>query len=168
MKVVLSWPECEQAATAGVKRRLLAMHDGRAGRRGFSTADGWASDIEAAAAELAVARATLGYWHAWARRPEDVPADVGARVEVRWRSRPEWDLVAHRGDKQGHYLVLVTGAIPEFDIVGWIAVEDAKADRYFGDPHGTGNRSEWWVPQADLNRDLDELVDAVSRAGAMR
>jgi len=156
LQVVLKPVQVEQAAYAGIKRRLLALYDGRPAYHGFKEADAWGSDIESAAAELAVA-VTLGlYWTPWARRPGEVPADVGRNVQVRRRSQPDWDLLAQPSDPPGHYLVLVTGAIPAFDLRGWIPVNDALDPRYWGDPYHT-QRPAYWIPQSHLNQDIASL-----------
>lgn len=153
VKVTMTWAEAEQAAIAGIKRRLLALHDGRPAYHGFKEEDTWGSDVESCASELIVAR-TLGvWWTPWARRPGFVFADVGSRVQVRRRKKEGWNLLMHREDSDDQVYVLVYGAIPNFEIVGWIAGHEGKDERYWGDPYSTG-RPCFWIPQVDLNPDI--------------
>jgi hypothetical protein len=156
VKVTLTWAECEQAAQAGIKRRLLALHDSRPGEYGFRESDPWGVDIESAAAELAVARTLCLWWTPWARRPRDVPADVGKDVQVRRRAQTDWDLILHEADRDEHTFVLVVGTIPQFDLVGWISGLEGKSPAFWGDPYST-RRPAFWVPQDQL-RPIEELL----------
>lgn len=149
MEVVLSWSECEQAAVAGVHRRLLALHDERPAFYGFAEPDTWGSDIESAAAELAVARWLGLYWTPWARRPAQVVADVGDRVQVRRRGPRGHHLLLHDRDPDEHVYVQVAGTIPTFTLVGWCVGRDAKDAEFWGDPYSTG-RPCFWVPEDRL------------------
>lgn len=148
MKVTLSWSEAEFAAHAGIKRRLLALHDNRPDFHGFKE-EPWATDIESAASEMAVAKALQMWWTPWARRPQDVTADVGDRVQVRRRQRDDWDLLLHEDDPDDHAFFLVTGKLPSFTIHGYMFGADGKQERYWGDPYATG-RPCFWIPQSDL------------------
>lgn len=149
IEVKLTWAECDLAALAGAKRRLLALHDRRGAAYGFKETDTWGSDIESCAAELAVARYLGLYWTAWARRPGDVKADVGEDVQVRRRGQPGWDLLLHEADHDEHRFVLVTGQMPDFALHGWIFGAEGKVPEFWGDPYSTG-RPCFWVPQAAL------------------
>lgn len=146
--VTLSWPECEAAAYAGLKRQLLALHDDRPDYYGFN-GEPWATHIEAAGAELAVARLLGLWWTPWARRPSDVVADVGFDVQVRRRARDDWDLILHEADRDDHWFVLVTGRMPAYRVHGFIQGAEGKRDEFQGDPYGTG-RPAFWVPQSHL------------------
>lgn len=154
----LTWPECELAAYAGMKRQLLALHDGRPDRHGFAESDAWGTHIESAASELAVARYTGLFWTAWARRPGDVTADVGADVQVRRMGERGRNLLLHREDPAGHRFVLASGTMPTFTLHGWIHGADGQAERYWGDPYKTG-RPAFWVPKGDLLPVEDLLAD---------
>ena len=156
MQVTLSWAECDIAAIAGARRQLLALADDRPDRYGFSESDPWGTHIESAASEMAVAKALNQYWIPYARRPRDVPADVGERVQVRKRSKRGWNLLLHPADPDEHYYVLVYGAMPEFEMVGWCLGLEMKAEIYWGDPHSTG-RPAFWIPQEKLSDDWDRL-----------
>jgi len=152
----LTWSEAELAAYAGIKRRLIALCDARPDRHGYKQPDPWGEDIEAAGAELAVARATGLYWTAWARKPAHVVADVGDNIQVRRRAIPGGDLIVHPSDRDDHRFVLVYGKLPTFTIVGWLDGATAKADYEFGDPHGTGRPAHWVPP--DETRPFNELL----------
>lgn len=156
VKVALTFPECEQAAMAGAKRRVLALRDRRPAAYGYQEDDTWKSDIESSGAELAVAKFLGLYWLPWAERLEEVRADVGDCVEVRWRSRRGYDLPAHPEDPDCHYYVLVYGSIPEFELVGWTTGWQAKQPQTWHDNYVRG-RPAFWTPQAALSQDWESL-----------
>lgn len=145
IEVRLTWAEAELAAYAGMKRRLLALHDSRPGFYGFKEDDGWGSDVESAGAELAVATATGLAWVAWARRPSEVQADVGDDVQVRSTRRGNGHMLIHEADRDDHRFVLVFGSIPSYRIAGWISGGAGKDPEFWGDPFGT-ERPCFWVP----------------------
>ena len=145
----LPWPLAEVAAQAAVKRRLLALHDGRPDAWGASK-DSWAGEIESCGAEAAVAVYTNRFWQPWARRPSEIAADVSGLYEVKWRSNPGWDLILHGDDKDGQLAILVVGALPDYLLCGWIEMARAKASYPYSDPYQTG-RPAIWVPPDDLS-----------------
>ena len=155
IEITLTWSQCEQAATAGIHRRLIALRDARPARYGFKEDDTWGSDIESCGAELAVAFFLGIYWTPWERRPSNVTADVGRDIQVRRRSRRGWNLLLHPGDPDNHRFVLVYGELPTFVLAGWTTGYEGKVDRYWGDPYKT-TRPAFWVPQDEL-RDPEEL-----------
>jgi hypothetical protein len=156
IEVRLTWAECEQAAIAGVKRQLLALHDDRPDYYGFKEPDAWGSHIEAAGAELAVAKNLGLFWTPWARRPGVVTADVGQNVQVRRRGFRGGHLLLHPNDSSEQTFVFVWGAIPTFELAGWIRGEAGKAQEWWGDPFSTG-RPAFWIPHAELEP-MDTLI----------
>ncbi len=94
------------------------------------------NDIQAAGAEIAVAKALNQYWCGGVnafRQP-----DVGLNIEVRRTKYPKGKLAVRPRDHDDRPFVLVRGAIPEFEVVGWIYGFEAKQDRWKEDPHGEG------------------------------
>jgi hypothetical protein len=145
----LPWPECEIAAYAGMRRRLLAVHDGRPRRYGYQESDPFGTDVQAAGAECAVARYANLYWSPWVRWPARRSPDVGLDVQVRRRSVVGWDLIVHEDDPDDHRIVLVYGELPDFELVGWVWGHEAKQGRQETDPYGTG-RPAYWIPPPEL------------------
>lgn len=146
VEVTLTWFEMFQAATVGAMRQIEALKRNRTDRHGYK-GDGWSIHINGAAAELAVAKASGRFWHALHHAPAELPGDVG-RLQVRWRSKPLWDLIVHDDDPDDAYFVLVVGDVPKLSIVGFIRGAEAKQKSYYQDP--AGGRPAYFVPQAEL------------------
>jgi hypothetical protein len=149
--VTLSRSEALQAAYAGVHRMLRAIFRGRQPRHGRGSGDEWHDDVQACAAEMAVAKALDRFW-------SDSPApdyggDVG-ELHVRHTTREDGRLILRPSDPDEGTFVLVTGSIPAFRVVGWITGRDGKA----GEPHDIPNGRPpcWMVPQSEL-RPIEEL-----------
>lgn len=84
-------------------------------------------DQNAAGAELATAKALGAWWEglAGAKAAGDVRlGDV--LIQVRWTAYPFGFLAVYPEDDAGQPFVLVTGALPTFELVGWIEGVDAK------------------------------------------
>ena len=120
MKVNLTWLESAQAARVGVVRRITSKAEGmmdRAGRGGD-----WTADVEGAAGEMAFAKAMGIYWEP-TNKTFSVP-DVGV-YEIK-TNRFGRDLPVELGTPDDRIVVLVSGSIPNFEVVGWIRGRDAK------------------------------------------
>lgn len=148
MDVVLSNAECRAAAYVGLNRRLDAMRDGRVEVYGSAAPGGfWNVDIEAAAAELAVAKALGVFWAACDTPEEDRGGDVGPGVQVRHTQYPNGSLIVHDRDADDHRFVLVTGAMPTFRIAGWLHGHAAKVAAHW---KADAPRPAFFVPQSAL------------------
>jgi hypothetical protein len=108
--------------------------------------DQWELDIEAAAAELAVARVTGLYWTGlnWL----DAKADVGDDIQVRRIVGVSRKLLIRPHDPDEHVFVLVIGKAPTFDIAGWIQGRDGKRPEWSDNPGGRGPC--FLVPRSEL------------------
>lgn len=144
--VALTLAETRAAIEVGVLRQIEAIRQGRPDRFGAKTDDGWSLHIEGAAGEMAVAKMLGRYW--------DMPVntykaggDVGD-IQVRTRSRSDYDLIVRSGDRDGDMFVLVTGRIPRFQVHGYIRGVDAKRPEW-ARRHG-GRASAFFVPQSAL------------------
>lgn len=147
MIVTLTWAECQAGITAGAMRRLRRIRAGAADRHGLVLTDNdWTNQIEACAAEIAVAKHLDTYWaDSW---QPDYDGDVGHGTQVRWTPRADGRLILHKSDPGEHLFYLVRGAIPTFDVVGFISGESGKIEKYWTDP-GTG-RPAYFIPDTDL------------------
>lgn len=142
--VTLTLEECRQAAGVGVERRLRAIDRDRKHRFDWSN-HSWAVDIEAAGAEMAYAKLRNRYW-ADAAEP-DTDGDVGP-AQIRWTSRQNGCLLIHPEDADDAPFVLVTGALPKLNVVGYIYGKVAKQQRWWRADTG---RPAFFVPQHALH-----------------
>ena len=149
MLVELNEGEMRLAIQAGVDRRLTAIRlqsgevYGKASR-----GDYWTIDIEAAAAEMAAAKALGVFWAPAASAAQDrLDGDLPGGIQIRHTSYPTGRLIVHDRDDDDHVFVLVIGTMPHFKVVGWIRGEDAK-DEMFWDTKVP--RPAFFVPQDHL------------------
>lgn len=151
LEVTLTWPEVMLGATVGIMRQVKNLKDGRQDRYGASVEDGWTLHIEGACGEQAVAKHLGMYWSGNLGNLK--AADVGS-LQVRTRSRHNYDLLLHRTDADESAWVLVTGAAPRFSLRGWCFGREGKDEKFWKDP--AGGRPAFFVPQSVL-RPMSEL-----------
>jgi len=120
----------------------------------------WNDDIEAAAAEMAVAKLLNVYWDGSVNTFK-IP-DVGGIFQVRHTMQHNGCLIFRSVDSPLERYVFVRGAVAyhspagSYDVVGWIDGEEAKQDKFLRNPNGTGQA--WFVPGEAL-RDMGELIN---------
>ena len=144
-EIVLTESEMLTAALIGARRQLGALLAGRVPGAGF-TGLGWDVHVEGAAGELAFARFRNLYWSGSVgtyRRGGDV-----GPIQVRTRSRADYDLIVRNTDRSEDIFVLVIGTIPRFEIIGWIRGGDAKQPQYLK-RHGD-RPAAYFVPRSAL------------------
>ena len=146
--VTLSWSEVAWAAREGCQRAIRAMSKGRVrpGSNKKRRGGRWDHDVEAACAEVAVAKHLRAYW---APDPAlDYAGDIGGGWHVRSTDLPKGCLIVYREDPDDGKFALAVGTVPTFRLPGWIVAADAK-------------RTDWWesdkldrpgfmVPQTEL------------------
>lgn len=145
MNIALSCREAEFAIAEGGRRRLRRLY-GKANGDLFKREDPFDRDIEAVAAEMAFSRFIQLPWS-----PSDGPqhshvGDVGT-WEVRHTKHTDGHLVVYGRTSDTAKCVLVTGQLPEFNVVGWFLAADAKRpewSRSFQHP-------TFYVPQSELH-----------------
>lgn len=148
LAVTLTDFELRMAAAVGVDRFLNAIQHGWRQRAGNADARGdWSQHIEGACGEVAVAKALGRYWNGSVGTFKD-GGDVGYRVQVRTRSRHDYDLIVRADDKDDDYFILVTGRAPAFVVRGYVLGHDAKREEWQRD-HG-GHGAAFFVPQTAL------------------
>jgi hypothetical protein len=125
VRITLTEGELIQAGMMGVMRRVSAIVEARREPWGAAPGERWGNDIESCCAELAVAKAVDGYWHALSRHPSELEGDVGRR-QVRWTHHANGGLIVHPEDKDHAPFFLVTGLAPTLDILGWMMGYEAK------------------------------------------
>ena len=145
--VELSPSEAFMAAAVGSFRQAESSYFNRKLTHGVSAdADILSLHILGAAGELAVAKVLGRYWGG------DVgsfkKADLGQSVQVRTRSKHEYDLIVRADDNPDDVYVLVTGTPTRLRVHGWIRGTDARRDEWI---QTHGNRPPaWFVPQSAL------------------
>lgn len=132
------------AAQIGLMRQLLSACRSRRDAHGFSGL-GWSEHIEGACGELAVAKHLDIHW--WggvdAFSEPDLP-----NLQVRTRSRHDYDLIVRETDSDMEVFVLVTGRCPQYKIRGWLRGRDAKRSEWL---HSYSERPRaYFVPASQL------------------
>lgn len=148
MQVELTIPECRMAAYVGLNRRLDAMALNRHEMYGrVHNGLYWETDIEAAAAELAFAKALRAFYApAVSPRVDRAEGDVGG-AQVRHTKRPNGSLIVHDRDIDHQEFFLVVGAMPSFRVVGSMLAREAKDKRFW---RTDVPRPAFFVPQTAL------------------
>lgn len=152
MNVTLTWYEQQIAGLCGLMRAVDSLRRGRR-RALFSGADLDENDIQAAGAEMAVAKLFNRYWRAGV----DTPAlpDVGMKFEVR-RTASHRALLVRDSDHDDRRYVMVRGSLPSFEVVGWMLGSDAKRECWKRNPNGDGDC--YLVPEDALVKIREEEI----------
>jgi hypothetical protein len=157
MNVSLASHELLLGSAVGSMRQIAALKRGLRDQHGLE-GDGWTKHIEGACGELAVAKLLGRFWGGGIndfKRADDVRG-----LQVRTRSRDEYDLLVRKDDRDGDRFVLVTGTAHDYAVRGWLYGSEAKQDRWLAS-HG-GRPPAWFVPAAELHPlDLLEVLDQV-------
>lgn len=148
--VTLSWYEAAMASHVGWMRQLKAMMAGKQDSHGYD-GEGWSEHIEGACGEMAVAKLLGIFWdgsvNTW--KANDLPG-----LQVRTRSRHDYDLIVRPGDDDESTWVLITGRCPAYCVRGWIEGRNAKRPEWLA--NHAGRQPAYFVPANQLNP-MDEL-----------
>lgn len=140
----LTWFELWQASQVGCRRHIEAVQAGFG--NGAIPEQNWTLHVEGAGAEMAAAKAFDWYWSGSVNTFKD--ADIGRRVQVRWRSKPDYELIVRPRDRDEDFFVLVRGRAPQYEVYGGILGRDAKRDEWLRD-YG-GRPPAFFVPDSAL------------------
>jgi len=151
--IKLDWYECEQAIYIGARRQVEAMRLGFGNKTKHGEKSAIEDHMQGAGAEKAVGKRLNLDTHFAINTFANGIADVGEKIEVRWR-REQWDLIVREKDHDERAYVLVRGEMPEYEIVGWIWGRDAKKPEFWKNPGGHGYA--FFVPEKFL-RPISEL-----------
>lgn|SRR5262245_13193766 len=143
--ITLTWSEVRIAALVGCQRHVEALSRQLQNRQRADD-DGWRIHIEGAAGEMAAARALGMYWPMTVNTFRSA-GDVG-RIEVRTRSRADYQLIIRDDDRDQAPFVLVRGQIPTFDVVGWTYGGHGKRPEWLR-AYG-GREAAYFIPDAAL------------------
>jgi hypothetical protein len=144
MKTTLEWHEAAMASDVGRMRHLASVKAGRTPGYGYEGL-AWTEHIEGACGEMALAKCLRIYWDGSVNtfKANDLPG-----IQVRTRSREDYQLIVRPGDSKEAAYVLVTGRCPNYEIRGWIAGKDAMREEWLKDH---GNRpAAYFVPHSAL------------------
>jgi len=144
IEVTLAPYECMLAAQVGIGRQLSAINKGLRMAFGLN-GPGWNEHIEGAAGEMATAKALNVFWDGSVdtfKRP-----DVG-QLQIRTRTRHDWDLIVRKGDADDECFLLVTGTMPNFRVHGFLLGRDAKQETWL--QSYAGRTPAYFVPKEHL------------------
>tara|TARA_R110000803_G_C11989495_1_gene321960 strand:- start:9029 stop:9499 length:471 start_codon:yes stop_codon:yes gene_type:complete len=144
--VVLTPSEMVLAASAGVMRNVKNINAKLKDAYKADPNQGWQMHIEGALGEMALAKFLGLYWPGVGKMRG---TDVG-EVDVRTRSRADYELILHEKDPDDRVFWLLCGNNGRYDVKGWILCADGKRQEYWSDPSGK-NRPAFFVPQSKLN-----------------
>lgn len=146
--VKLSTSELFSAASVGVLRRLQSISKGY-NKNVHAEKSDWATDIDGAAAEMAVSRALGRYWSCHADNLHG--DDVLGGIQVRSTTHPNGRLIVRKRDEAhaDDTFVLVITSPPVFRIVGAMRGRDAMTRDFYKPADERGGEC-WWVPQDRL------------------
>lgn len=159
MDITLTWNEVAMASEIGRLRHLSSVRAGRTPGYGFAGV-GWTEHCEGACGELAVAKALGRYWDGSINTfsADDLPG-----LQIRTRSKHEYELIVRPQDSDDATWVLVTGVAPHYRVRGWLGGKDAKRDEWLRD---YGNRPKaYFVPHEAL-RPIEELTSEANEQRA--
>jgi len=134
--VALTKAEVFQASMVGVCRHVASMFKKRNLLKYPQFTEGWVKEIEGACSEAAVAKHFDLWWRMSVN--EFFGGDIGGKLQVRWVPEQErQSLILRPKDRNDDLFVLVTGAAPNMEPLGWILGADG---RKIGKPftHGGG------------------------------
>lgn len=88
-------------------------------------------------------------------------ADVGAKIEVKWTKWQEGHMVIHQSDRNTDIAILVVGKSPEYHLVGWLPIAQAKVSQ-----HWVSSEQNWWIGQRNL-RPMETFVGSIYASAAL-
>lgn len=132
------------ASDVGRMRHLASLKAGRKDAYGYDGL-GWSEHIEGACGEMALAKCLGIYWDGSVNsfKSEDLPG-----IQIKTRSREDYELIVRPADSRESAYVLVTGKCPSYEIKGWIRGDDAMKDEWL-QSHG-GRPPAYFVPHLAL------------------
>ena len=138
--------EIRMAVAVGTERAMQSII-GKIGDRHICRQDWerWGYDIEAAAAEVAVAKHLGMFFDGSVNTFKR--SDLGTQWEVRHTRHPQGHLIIRREDPTYSTYILVVGLVPRMTVCGWIKGIDGKSPKHWCEMPPP---AAWFVKQIDL------------------
>ncbi|WP_439372946.1 hypothetical protein [Bradyrhizobium sp. DASA03120] len=159
MEVRLSSSELISAAMVGVVRRVTSIQRGHNKSKHAEKSD-WQTDIDGAAAEMAVAKALGTYWEATNQSFKN--PDL-LNLQIRSTNWCDGHLIIRPNDSESERFVFVVASPPLYRIMGWITGRDARVEKFWRE-----DKNGWWVPASELHgfstlgiASVDEQVNGI-------
>lgn len=152
IEVSLSPQEIAMAAHIGCQRHIEALARHRKDQHGANEYHGWQLHVEGACGEMALAKCLGLHWEGTVntfRRGGDV-----GTMQVRTRSKHDYELIIRKSDKPEAMYWLVTGVAPSYRVHGWIRGHECQKHPEWQFKWG-GREESWFVPQSALNQPED-------------
>lgn len=164
MEVRLTVSEIAQAAQVGMMRQLSSLKRNLSPAHGIRPEQAWGSHIEGACGEMALAKALGVFWSGTVDQFKRPGGDV-LDLEVRTRSRHDYDLLVRQDDRDEAVFVLLTGVAPVYVVRGWMRGSDCKQFEFMRE-HG-GRECAYFVPQSRLNP-MSQIVGSCAQVPTER
>lgn len=150
VEVRLTPAQLMMAGYTGTLRRVASIQSGHNKNIHAAKSD-WATDIDGAASEIAVAQHLNVFWYPTVNTFK--APDVSA-YQVRSTTHHDGHLIVRKNDNPDERFVFVLTRTPIFILVGSMLGREAMVDEFFR--RGCdGEADAWWVPQGKLG-DLPE------------
>lgn len=141
--------ECRFATNLGFERDAEVQRNDRHDAHGLEgDGDSLFRHINGAGGEIAVAK-WRGIYFLPTINTFKSP-DIGKNIQVRTRSRHDWDLLVRPEAKDHEIYICVTGRLPDYCLRGWLWAHEAKRPEYWKN-HGQRGPA-WFVPTINLRR----------------
>jgi hypothetical protein len=147
--ITITLAEMLHGATVGTIRHFEAQVAKRTPNHKFMNKDPLAAHIQGAIGELVVAKCRDRYYFPTVNNFKE--ADIGENVQVRLRTKHEWEMIVRNDDNPDHIFVHVTGEGPQYRIHGWAYGRDVMLPEY---RQNHGNRVESWFVPAKVLRPI--------------
>jgi hypothetical protein len=151
-KVELTKWELNFAAQVGLTRRIESMTNSNVSPKYGKKPDEtlWGIDIEAACAEMAVAKCLNVHWDCSVNRYGKNDCGDVMEFQVKHTIGEDNSLLVRDNAKDDEIFILVCGQAPKFRVAGWLRGKEIKLEKYVRAP--AGRPPAYFVPQSDLKR----------------
>jgi hypothetical protein len=148
MNIQLDWSEVLAAGNIGLMRRVASLKNGIKDQTHDQRPEFWRQDIEGACAEMACCKALGIYWTAGINTFK--APDAANNVQIRYTPSSRNSLIIRPHDPDEDVYFLISGAVPNYTVHGWIKGSEGKQEQFLKDANNIG-KTAFFVPQQALN-----------------
>lgn len=147
--ITLTLAEMAMAAGVGVRRQLSSIYQNLQGAHGVNNEEqGWQINIEGACGEQVVAKLLGLYWNGSVNSFKQ-PDVSNFHVRTRSPHTKTKGLPIRPNDPDDGIFILVIGACPNYQVVGWLRARDGKQSQW--NVVGFNGRPDaYFVPESEL------------------